>query len=384
MWTPLLKQTFERAVQHVGIDGHPTKILEHMNLKGLIRQHVASHLQKYRAKNQKKDQLDERRLLSTDSLFLKAILPTLDVPPCNPLTLAAGAGQSSIASAAFAGGSFAAAPFQVPAPAGNAVISFNNPAVPAVVQAPAMGQRLSSGIQLDSLDAPKQKLYLGPFSYHGPPPPAMQNHINLLPAFPARVGMVMGKSKAPKIELPFGQPVDDLLDGETAYGGAGPSIGAPDAAAAYAYTGALQNNAAAGSFMAPPMGLMLSITEPIVASTQGEGAGAVVVASEEDAEAAVEEAAPINAEPFTVPDQVAADVPVVAAEEDIMFSLESLLGLDDDMLLPMEDAGDHSADAGDAAGEECGMEIGWDLQLEDILMENTNDFAFLDNLAGSE
>ncbi|KAF0898768.1 hypothetical protein E2562_009373 [Oryza meyeriana var. granulata] len=411
-----------------GADGHPTKIMEHMNLKGLVRQHVARHLQEYRPKQQKKDLADKRGLFPSDSLFLKAILPMLNVPACNPLVLAAGAGPSSVVTAALAGGRNTAAPFQVPvrqqphltgnavidfnnnaapvavqapvgnavnnaaapgavqAPAGNAVISFNNTAVQSAVQAPAMGQQLPGGVQLD---APQQKLYFGPFSYQGPPPPAMQNHINLLPAFPPRVGMVMDKGKAPMIELPFGQPVDDFLVGEIPYGGARPSMGSPDAANAYAYTSALQNNDAAGSLMAPPMEPMFSITEPIVA-TQGEDADTVVVASEENAAAEVEAAPPINAEPFMVPDQVAADSPV-AAEEDIMFSLESLLGLDDDMMLPMEDAGAADAAAGDAAGgslngEEGDMGIGWelDLDLDDILVNNTNEFAFLDDQAGSE
>ncbi|XP_006660187.1 two-component response regulator ORR33-like [Oryza brachyantha] len=200
-WTPCLERKFERAVQHIGVGAKPRKILEHMNVEGLMRHHISSHLQKYRARKHKKD-LDERpptTLRVPDSLFLKAILPTLNASPRNPLTLI-----------------------------GNAAISFNNNVVPAAVQAPAMGQ----------------KLYLGPFSYQGlPPPSTQQNHI----------------------------------------GAAG----------------------AGGSLMAPPVEPTFSLTEPIMASlaTHGEDAGtdgAVVTSEEKVAEVVVE------AEPFMVPDQVSA------------------------------------------------------------------------------
>uniref|UniRef100_A0A0E0F787 Response regulatory domain-containing protein n=1 Tax=Oryza meridionalis TaxID=40149 RepID=A0A0E0F787_9ORYZ len=400
-----------------GADANPRQKLEHMNdAKGPLGQHVASHLQpqEYCTKQQK--DLDERRLLSSDSLFLKAILPTLNVSPCNPLILTVGAGPSCIPTTTIAGGS-TAAPFPVsvfqqqqqqpagtavisfsnttvqaptgnavisfsnaasPAATGNAVISFNNVAAPAAVQAPVMGQRLSGGVQPD---APQQRLYMGPFSYQGPPPPpTMRNHVNIVPAaFTPQVGMTMNKDKAPMIELSFGLPVDDFLVGQTAYGGAGPSIGAPDddaAAAAYAYTSALNNNAAAGSLMVPPIESTFTIIDPIV-GTKGEGSVPVVVASEDqnNAVAAVEATAPNNAELCMMPEQV--DV-----EEGIMFSLESLLGLDEDMI-PMEDAGGEATD-GSLNIKEGGMEIGWDLDLDDILMNNTNEFAFLDDLAWIE
>ncbi|EEC83254.1 hypothetical protein OsI_28578 [Oryza sativa Indica Group] len=218
---------------------------------------------------------------------------------------------------------------------------------------------------------------MGPFSYQGPPPPpTMRNHINIVPtAFIPRVRMTVNIRKAPMIELPFGVPVDDFLVGETAYGGAGPSIGAPgdDAAVAYAYTGALNNNTAVGSLMAPPIDEpTFTLTDPIV-GTKGEGVVPIVITSEDqNALAAVEAAAPNNAEPFMMPDQV-------DLEEDIMFSLESLLGLDEDMI-SMEDAGGEAAEGSLNIGE-GGMEIGWYLDLDDILMNNTNEFAFLDDLA---
>ncbi len=215
----------------------------------------------------------------------------------------------------------------------------------------------------------------------------MHNHINIVPAaFMPQDGMTMNKDKAPMIELPFGLPVDDFLVGQTAYGSAGPSIGAPDDndddAAMYAYTSALNNNAAVGSLMVPPIESTFTIIDPIV-GTKGEGSVPVVVVSEDqnNAVAAIEATAPNNAELFMMPEQVAVDAPV-DVEEGIMFSLESLLGLDEDMI-PMEDAGGEATD--DSLNiKEGGMEIGWDLDLDDILMNNTNEFAFLDDLAWIE
>ncbi|EEE68810.1 hypothetical protein OsJ_27566 [Oryza sativa Japonica Group] len=215
----------------------------------------------------------------------------------------------------------------------------------------------------------------------------MRNHINIVPAaFTPQDGMTMNKDKAPMIELPFGLPVDDFLVGQTAYGSAGPSIGAPDDndddAAMYAYTSALNNNAAVGSLMVPPIESTFTIIDPIV-GTKGEGSVPVVVVSEDqnNAVAAIEATAPNNAELFMMPEQVAVDAPV-DVEEGIMFSLESLLGLDEDMI-PMEDAGGEATD--DSLNiKEGGMEIGWDLDLDYILMNNTNEFAFLDDMAWIE
>ncbi|EAZ42979.1 hypothetical protein OsJ_27568 [Oryza sativa Japonica Group] len=302
---------------------------------------------------------DEHPVISSDSMFLKAILPTLNVSPCNPLTITGGAGSSTVTAAAFAGGSSSPAPLQVlvfqqqSTGNGNVEISFNSNASPMAMWCPAAGCSLAEGA----------------FSYQGPLPPSMRNHINLLlTALPLQIGIAMDKGKAPLIELPYGIPMDDFLVGQTAYGGAGPSIEAPDAtAAAYPYIDALNNNVAAGSLMASPMEPTFSITEPTVL-TQGEGSETNAVATTRN-----------NAAPLMVPDQVTADA-AMDAEEDIMFSLESLLGLDYDML-PMEDS---SAAEAAAADDSAGMDIGWDLDLHDILVENANDFVFLDSIAGSE
>uniref|UniRef100_A0A0E0F786 Uncharacterized protein n=1 Tax=Oryza meridionalis TaxID=40149 RepID=A0A0E0F786_9ORYZ len=145
---------------------------------------------------------DECPVIASDSMFLKAILPTLNVSPCNPLTIIGGSGSSAVAAAAFAGGSSSPAPLQVPVfqqqstGNGNTVISFNSNASPVAMQAPAdnsmisfnniaaapvanvvisfnnfarstagqasatMEHHLSGGVQ--QLDAPQQKLYFGP------------------------------------------------------------------------------------------------------------------------------------------------------------------------------------------------------------------------------
>uniref|UniRef100_A0A0E0EJS3 Uncharacterized protein n=1 Tax=Oryza meridionalis TaxID=40149 RepID=A0A0E0EJS3_9ORYZ len=298
--------------------------------------------QEIRTKHQKKDIANERPLILSDPMFLKAILPTLNV---SSFGFPAGIHWKR------QHGNQLQRNNNTIAPVVNALISFNN-----------FGG--STAGQASALDAPQQKLYFRPFSYQGSPPPSMHNHINFPMALPPQVGMDMDKGKTPLIELPYGIPMDNLLVEQTAYSGAGPSIGAPDSViTSYPYIGALNNDGIAGSLMAPPNGPTFSIIEPTVV-TQGEGSEKNTVATTRN-----------NAAPLMVPDQVVADVAMDV--EDIMFSLESLLGMDYDMLLSMEDA---NAAADDAAG----MDIGWDLDLDDILVENTNDFAFLDNLAGSK
>ncbi|GAV92001.1 Response_reg domain-containing protein/Myb_DNA-binding domain-containing protein, partial [Cephalotus follicularis] len=49
IWTNELHNRFLQAVRVLGFDSaHPKKILEHMNVKGLKKENVSSHLQKYR------------------------------------------------------------------------------------------------------------------------------------------------------------------------------------------------------------------------------------------------------------------------------------------------------------------------------------------------
>ena len=49
MWTPPLHKRFVDAVSHLGIkNAVPKTIMQLMNVEGLTRENVASHLQKYR------------------------------------------------------------------------------------------------------------------------------------------------------------------------------------------------------------------------------------------------------------------------------------------------------------------------------------------------
>ena len=53
-WSSELKKRFEGAVGELGIDqATPKQILRLMNVEGLTRENVASHLQKYRAKQKR-------------------------------------------------------------------------------------------------------------------------------------------------------------------------------------------------------------------------------------------------------------------------------------------------------------------------------------------
>lgn len=49
MWTPQLHKRFEEAVIKLGVEkAVPKTIMQIMNVDGLTRENVASHLQKYR------------------------------------------------------------------------------------------------------------------------------------------------------------------------------------------------------------------------------------------------------------------------------------------------------------------------------------------------
>jgi SHAQKYF class myb-like DNA-binding protein len=51
IWTEALHHKFLQAVETLGDDATPTSILKEMNVPGLSRENIASHLQKYRKKN---------------------------------------------------------------------------------------------------------------------------------------------------------------------------------------------------------------------------------------------------------------------------------------------------------------------------------------------
>ncbi|KAG8087453.1 hypothetical protein GUJ93_ZPchr0010g7717 [Zizania palustris] len=407
MWTPRLEHKFESAVKHVGIDAHPNEILEHMNVKGLERQHVASHLQpsppqKYRAKQQKKD-LEERLVLQYDSIFLRAIFPSLNLPAYDYLTLAGAAGRRNVITvAAFTGSEVGAAGApqlwrqaapvypqpqgqQLPAAEGNVVVPVDNYEPVAAVQALAVGvgqqqrrrQHLSSGGSqlLPPLPVVPQ-LFFGPFSYQGPLPPSMQNHLNFqaAPVFPAQAVM---EQPEPELPLPFEQPVGDLVGASA--GGA--SIGgAPDHAAAASYAGALQHNGAANTFMS--MDAVYSPIDPIVATHAQQGA--VAVASEEysatvTSTAILMEAASNNAGQFMLPQVVPAAETEIAAygeDDDFTFPLEALLGLEDNPFMDVG-AGDDDAAEAQLNADDGGMETPWwdlipesDFTMDELLMNN--------------
>ncbi|XP_026666359.2 uncharacterized protein LOC113463775 [Phoenix dactylifera] len=54
VWDEFLEKKFRDAMEALGIDAVPSKIVKHMNVEGITRAHVTSHLQKYRLKQKKK------------------------------------------------------------------------------------------------------------------------------------------------------------------------------------------------------------------------------------------------------------------------------------------------------------------------------------------
>jgi SHAQKYF class myb-like DNA-binding protein len=61
VWSKPLHQKFKMAVKKLGSKAVPKLILNEMNVPGLTREHVASHLQKYRLKKKKKAQQKSER-----------------------------------------------------------------------------------------------------------------------------------------------------------------------------------------------------------------------------------------------------------------------------------------------------------------------------------
>ncbi|KAG4914893.1 hypothetical protein JHK85_053230 [Glycine max] len=58
VWQGELQQRFVRAIMHLGLDkAQPKRILEVMNVPGLTKEHVASHLQKYRVNLKKSNKM---------------------------------------------------------------------------------------------------------------------------------------------------------------------------------------------------------------------------------------------------------------------------------------------------------------------------------------
>ncbi|KAI6702450.1 hypothetical protein NL676_011586 [Syzygium grande] len=73
-WTNELHEKFVRAIQVIGIDrALPKKILEHMNVPGLRKQSVSSHLQKYRL-SVKRDQDTVLKMLNPEPRRLSSTM----------------------------------------------------------------------------------------------------------------------------------------------------------------------------------------------------------------------------------------------------------------------------------------------------------------------
>nr|GEV65356.1 reverse transcriptase domain-containing protein [Tanacetum cinerariifolium] len=75
VWTADLQYKFADAVKHLGIkNAGPKKVLERMNVPGLKREHVASHLQKYRKKHKMLSTNMEQRFIEQSSFLSDAYI----------------------------------------------------------------------------------------------------------------------------------------------------------------------------------------------------------------------------------------------------------------------------------------------------------------------
>ncbi|KAF6137841.1 hypothetical protein GIB67_040549 [Kingdonia uniflora] len=70
VWTPQLHKRFVGVVEHVGMkDAVPKTIMEMMNVEGLTRDNVASHLQKYRLYKKRMEGVPTETASLSDNLF---------------------------------------------------------------------------------------------------------------------------------------------------------------------------------------------------------------------------------------------------------------------------------------------------------------------------
>uniref|UniRef100_A0A0D9X8L9 Uncharacterized protein n=1 Tax=Leersia perrieri TaxID=77586 RepID=A0A0D9X8L9_9ORYZ len=301
---------------------------------------------KYRAKQKKRitSWMSAHAYLLGTPFLLRAILPMLEAPPFNPLILtvvgqAASSRRTCLLAAALQPRRFklwCSAPHLTDNTAfnfdnniainynNNAAINFNNNAAPAASN-PAISFNNAAGVQLNA-DL-QQTLFMGPLSYQGPTSPAHADSHQLLV-------MDNDKGKSPLIELLFGQPVDDLL---------------VRAGALRAFT--------MGRGVKWSWGLALTKSDVEALSRllqchqtnhieQGSGLQRRRRRGRIRGERGSSRPAANNADTNIVPDlQVAADAASIAGEGDITFTLEEILGLDDDVMLPLEDGGVDAAAA---------------------------------------
>ncbi|MED6213324.1 PHO85 cyclin-1, partial [Stylosanthes scabra] len=76
VWTPQLHKRFVDVVAHLGIkNAVPKTIMQLMNVEGLTRENVASHLQKYRLYLKRMQGLSNEGPSSSDQLFASTPVP---------------------------------------------------------------------------------------------------------------------------------------------------------------------------------------------------------------------------------------------------------------------------------------------------------------------
>ncbi|XP_077214556.1 transcription factor PCL1-like [Tasmannia lanceolata] len=76
VWTPQLHKRFIDVVSHLGVkNAVPKTIMQMMNVEGLTRENVASHLQKYRLYLKRMQGLSDEGPSSSDQLFSSTPLP---------------------------------------------------------------------------------------------------------------------------------------------------------------------------------------------------------------------------------------------------------------------------------------------------------------------
>ncbi|KAM3244691.1 hypothetical protein ACQJBY_056168 [Aegilops geniculata] len=280
VWSPLLKERFKCAVEDMGI-GHPSKILEHMNVKGLKRHHVASHLQKYRAKLQMKNDMGNTSNSCPRSgdrpPQATHIVQTAHQPQISSVDRA-----SNISAMPFAGGADAPVPASWPS-------SSQQQAAKDVFSGIAPVDVLTKGPPSSSYNPNTfPQVFLGPFSYQGPPlqasdmPPANYAGDHVTAASQYRTGSLVPESFDAEIEAFFGSTEPTME--------------------------ASENGAAAG-------------------------AGTFVPPGQVDALASAEEDIAMVAEMMAAPSDVALamasyEATALNTDEQFMFPLEALRGLD--------------------------------------------------------
>lgn len=104
VWTPQLHKRFVEAVGHLGIkNAVPKTIMQLMNVEGLTRENVASHLQKYRLYLKRMQGLSNDGPSASDHLFASMPLPPgIMAPGMNPHFMGSSSSQRDDGGSAFA------------------------------------------------------------------------------------------------------------------------------------------------------------------------------------------------------------------------------------------------------------------------------------------